>query len=592
MIKISNLNKKNNEFRLKCEEDLTFKSKNMYFIKGKSGSGKTTLLYILGLISSLKGYTYHYYNHKISTQKQKDLIKKNEIGFIYQNFNVIETMTLFENLQLFAHLNGNKMTRKKAKKIFEMLRLSIPLNQNARTLSGGEKQRFCLACILAKNPHVIIADEPTSALDKESSDILMNVLYELAHQHGKIVIVSTHTSQYDGLADSIYSIKEGKIYTTRNEVNNSTSKRKVKDRKISFDFFRKFSKHYLHEIYHNYSLIFIMSIIIFSLSVFLVRFGEVSQQEYIASLNDCVKNELIVDTNLVNNKEIQDFISEIKELKGVENIYKISFKVGDIETKSGKQGNVNIYPLYPFQVEAYNENIIYGDTSFVNYVGEEVKVNIDGKEHTMILKNVFGINRTSLFGDGTSIFIPEQSFNFKDAFFNGKFLIELNDFRQMDFIKSYIENMDSSYEVTSLFKKISTLVNNAELNRIYESICFVIMNIITLLLMSYISYHEYVNKKKELCIYQANGLSKGDIIKLELTELVLKVIIYLFISTILLVLMSYVANKIIFDMATLKFDFIFMKWLCLLSIVDVCLPELVFIIKMKNSNVEDQLRAN
>ena len=239
MLKISKLNMHIDDRTITAKQPLQFYFGNIHFIKGASGCGKTTLLYILGLVSSQKDYRYIYGGHLINSRHKKDCIKKTEIGFIYQNFNLITSKSIYENLCFFAHINGQKMNTKKAKLLLQKVKLDVNLNQSIMKLSGGEKQRLCLACVLAKNPRVIIADEPTSALDEDNANLFMSILAHLAFHENKMVIISTHTKQYDNMANYIYTIQGNEIQLIKSNGNNAQNEKvKIRSAKINYAFYK------------------------------------------------------------------------------------------------------------------------------------------------------------------------------------------------------------------------------------------------------------------------------------------------------------------------------------------------------------------
>lgn len=189
-----------------------FETGTIYAIKGKSGSGKTTLL---SLISGLeKNYIGNiYYNNKELKNVDLDKYRSNDIGIVFQSYNLLPHLTTFENITLSMDINHAKIADKKAK-VLELLN-SVGLreelaNRRILKLSGGEQQRVAIARSLSYDPEMIIADEPTGNLDKETENEIMKIFTKLAHEDGKCVIIVTHSDNVSEQCDKVYELKEKK----------------------------------------------------------------------------------------------------------------------------------------------------------------------------------------------------------------------------------------------------------------------------------------------------------------------------------------------------------------------------------------------
>ena len=165
-------------------------------IMGKSGSGKTTLLNILGFLDKFDGGDYYFNDENVSklNENQRSVFRNKNIGFIFQQFNLIETLNIYQNIEL--PLIYNKISSKKEKKaIIEASLSSVGLldkiNQFPLQLSGGQQQRIAIARALVNNPQIIFADEPTGALDSETSEEIMKLLKKL-NNNRKTIIMVTH----------------------------------------------------------------------------------------------------------------------------------------------------------------------------------------------------------------------------------------------------------------------------------------------------------------------------------------------------------------------------------------------------------------
>lgn len=180
-------------------------------LTGPSGSGKTTLLYCIGLISSNQNYEYRFDGKEIdlTSDSEKGEVRKAKIGYIFQENNLNGNLTVFENVRMSASLAGADIGMAKIKDLLLQVGLTEIENQYPSALSGGEQQRAAIACALAKEPELIIADEPTSAMDETNTNIVLELLQEIADQ-GKMVVIATHAPEVVDHCAVVYDIQEKK----------------------------------------------------------------------------------------------------------------------------------------------------------------------------------------------------------------------------------------------------------------------------------------------------------------------------------------------------------------------------------------------
>ncbi len=183
-------------------------------IIGKSGSGKSTLMNILGCLDVPTSGKYFLDGEEVSKLSERKLsyIRNKVIGFIFQSFNLVPTMTALENVEL--PLIYRKTEKKKrhtlALSALEMVGLSERMNHRPFELSGGQQQRVAIARAIVAEPPLILADEPTGNLDAGSSDEIMRILSEL-HNLGKTVVIITHDNSIAAMADKRIEISDGRI---------------------------------------------------------------------------------------------------------------------------------------------------------------------------------------------------------------------------------------------------------------------------------------------------------------------------------------------------------------------------------------------
>lgn len=196
--------------------DLTFSLGKFYAIMGPSGSGKSTLFNILGLVDtpSSGAYKINGIDTTKLTDKSSSTIRMNNIGFVFQDFNLDPYLNALENVMMPLYLNKKikKEDREKiSKDILTKLNLENRLEHFPNELSGGEAQRVAIARALVNNPNIILADEPTGNLDEELETEIFKILKSLTKEN-KCVIVVSHSSKIKEYADVVYTLKDGKIF--------------------------------------------------------------------------------------------------------------------------------------------------------------------------------------------------------------------------------------------------------------------------------------------------------------------------------------------------------------------------------------------
>ena len=192
-----------------------FEPGQMTVILGRSGSGKSTLLNLISGIDAPDGGQIWVDGQDLTALSERDrtLFRRARIGFIFQFFNLIPTLTVMENVVLPLELNG--ATVKDARRQAGQLLAAVDLLDRAQTfpdrLSGGEQQRVALARALVHDPLLVLADEPTGNLDEETGRQVLELLDRLTRQAGKNLIMVTHSNEAAALADRVLHLREGKL---------------------------------------------------------------------------------------------------------------------------------------------------------------------------------------------------------------------------------------------------------------------------------------------------------------------------------------------------------------------------------------------
>ncbi len=185
-------------------------------IMGPSGCGKSTLLNILGLLDNPSGGAYHFIDNEVSnySEKQRANLRKRNIGFVFQNFNLIDELSVFENVELPLIYLGYSAAerRKRVEEVLNQMGIMHRKNHFPLQLSGGQQQRVAVCRAVVARPHIILADEPTGNLDSTHGDEVMNLLEEL-NKNGTTIIMVTHSQRDASYAQRIIRLFDGQIVT-------------------------------------------------------------------------------------------------------------------------------------------------------------------------------------------------------------------------------------------------------------------------------------------------------------------------------------------------------------------------------------------
>ena len=178
-------------------------------IVGKSGSGKSTMLNILGLVEGYDGGEYIFNGKKIKNHVDYSRLRLENIGFIFQSYNLIPTLSCKENI-LMPTLYNRRGKVQSFDELVELLDIEPLLSQRVTTLSGGEKQRVAIALALILDPCLILADEPTGNLDPKNRDIILRLLRR-QHEQGRGIILITHDMEIAREAEQVYLLEGGSL---------------------------------------------------------------------------------------------------------------------------------------------------------------------------------------------------------------------------------------------------------------------------------------------------------------------------------------------------------------------------------------------
>jgi putative ABC transport system ATP-binding protein len=221
IIKVSNVSKiygsKLNKTTALQNVDLEINEGEFVGIMGPSGSGKSTLLNVISTIDTTTSGSINYEGKDIGKLKENELsdFRKNELGFIFQDFNLLDTLSVEENIILPLAISriSVKEIRKRLMDVTKILGIDTILKKYPYEISGGQKQRTAAARAIINNPRLVLADEPTGALDSKSSTELLTCMKKLNKEYNSTILMVTHDSFAASYCDRILFIKDGKIYS-------------------------------------------------------------------------------------------------------------------------------------------------------------------------------------------------------------------------------------------------------------------------------------------------------------------------------------------------------------------------------------------
>jgi len=212
-ISCNNLSKiyKVNTLEIKALNDVSFdiNQGELVIILGSSGAGKSTLLNILGGMDNPTSGDYFVDSNNVSKYSNKELMsfRRNDIGFVFQFYNLMPNLNAIENVML----SHPQTTKQQALEVLKKVGLENRIYNFPSELSGGEQQRVAIARALVKSPKIILCDEPTGALDSKTGDQIIDLLKDMSKNENKTVIIVTHNASLVSIADRVIRISDGKI---------------------------------------------------------------------------------------------------------------------------------------------------------------------------------------------------------------------------------------------------------------------------------------------------------------------------------------------------------------------------------------------
>jgi putative ABC transport system ATP-binding protein len=202
-----------------CEASAAVDAGEIVAIRGRSGSGKSTLLHLVAgidLPSAGEVIVDGVVLNRLSA-RDRTLFRRDHLGFVFQFFNLIPTLTALENVRLPAELAGTTAAERRARELLAKVGLSERTADFPDRLSGGEQQRVAIARALVASPKILLADEPTGNLDDATGRVVMDLLERMTRQAGRTLVIATHSASVAARADRVLVIEDGHLVPTRSE---------------------------------------------------------------------------------------------------------------------------------------------------------------------------------------------------------------------------------------------------------------------------------------------------------------------------------------------------------------------------------------
>lgn len=557
LLKLENIKKeykisKSNKQIILNDINLELSSGEFVCIYGESGSGKSTLMNIIGGLDNN-------YDGKVKIDdvsiKELDLdnYRRDKIGFVFQNFNLIPYLTVFENVMLMLDMVKLK-EKEKIKKTKEALRkvgLIKHSHKKPNELSGGMKQRVALARAIINEPDIILADEPTGALDKKNANKVLNMLKNLSLE-GKLVIVVTHSNNVKKFANKIITLDSGKIIKFNNKSDNKIDKKSSKTLKRSLNS-SICIKLGINNIFKNLkrNILIIIASSIGVIGILISLYVGSGVKKYI---NDEIKNNIDPLSFNITEKgknELYDIkyyseseISKIKKIKHIKNIVKnVSYSSAYIIYKNKKYDLVSLSSYTNMNEKNIKKGNILKDNDIV--FSEYLENNIDGNvidnyvslylldtsnlEPKMIsddlkVSGIYKNGKIDLLNNSNYAYVKyetlEKIYNDYDMKLKPTELkIEIDNKNNIEYVKKEIKKL--GYELSNMQDYTNTIFDYLDIATFIISSFSFISLIVSIIMIITIFNINVLERTKEIGIFRAIGFRKKDIKRIFKTEAIL-----------------------------------------------------------------------
>lgn len=629
LLKLENIKKeykisKSNKQIILNDINLELSSGEFVCIYGESGSGKSTLMNIIGGLDN--NYDGKVKINDVNIKKlDLDNYRRDKIGFVFQNFNLISYLTVFENVMLMLDMVKLK-EKEKIKRTKEALRkvgLIKHSHKKPNELSGGMKQRVALARAIINEPDIILADEPTGALDKKNANKVLNILKNLSLE-GKLVIVVTHSNNVKKFANKIITLDGGKIIKFDNISDNKLDKKSSEflKRGLNSSICIKLG---INNIFKNLkrNILIIIASSIGVIGILISLYVGSGIKKYI---NDEIKNNIDPLSFNITEKgknELYDIkyyseseISKIKKIKHVKNIVKnVSYSSAYIIYKNKKYDLVSLSSYTNMNEKNIKKGNILKDNDIV--FSEYLENNIDGNvidnyvslylldtsnlEPKMIsddlkVSGIYKNGKIDLLNNSNYAYVKyetlEKIYNDYDMKLKPTELkIEIDNKNNIEYVKKEIKKL--GYELSNMQDYTNTIFNYLDIATFIISSFSFISLIVSIIMIITIFNINVLERTKEIGIFRAIGFRKKDIKRIFKTEAMLIGVLTGITSSYFSIIISKLIKKVTiskFNVDLLNVEFKYIIYGLIISII-VCFAGSMYPSnKASKLNIVDALR--
>ncbi|MFJ5621834.1 ATP-binding cassette domain-containing protein [Peribacillus loiseleuriae] len=528
MIEIKKLTKNYGDSLIFDDTSFNFPSQGLVCLLGASGSGKSTLLNMVAGFDSDYSGDITVCGISISKMHADELCtyRRENIGFIFQNYHLLSGYTVLENILLSCELNtlSEEENRENAKELLNKLGLSQKTNEKIENLSGGQKQRVAIARALISNPRIILADEPTGALDRRNSNEIMELLKEISKD--RLVIVITHDQKICSFADEVVHIEKGEIIAK----NTNTQKAVASDDKLSLNnaskvsAFKRGLKNFKVNItrYMAVSLAISIGILVFMLSL---SSGNIMDK----NISDFQDKNTAFNNGYIKGEDDGTVIELLKSDERIENVY-YQYKITDVTLRIGDKTEA-LAEKYP--MAKATEKMSYGampktgekeialspslarkfENDISKLLGKEITLKYDGKEYALTVSGVFNGGYDDFF---VSSDIEQKFYQHAENEKNYSISYDVKNFEGIVPVSQMLA--DKKVDSKTAAKEVEVLQNTFNnLSRLFLIVSILILAI-GLFISSVLLIKLQNSRYKEIGLLSALGYNKGTIRKMIVSE--------------------------------------------------------------------------
>lgn len=519
--------------------DANFDRGELIALLGESGSGKSTLLNILGGLDSeytgsvvVKGQFLRDYN-----QKQMDDYRKKRVGLIFQNYHLINHMTILENVEISMQMSDieEKTRKERAMSLLNLVGLEDHAKKYPTQLSGGQKQRVAIARALVNNPSIILADEPTGALDKESAEVILKILKKIV-ESGKLVMIVTHSELVAKHCSRIVKIDDGVIVSdeTFYKVKNKSQYEKViMPRPIKTKDISRLSLRNLIQTKSRTLLVSLGMSIGIAAVMIILALGQ-GLKDYV---NDVYASNLQSTQITVTKDDNDDFsetqIETIDDLEGVIDIEETYVLTSATYTYNENEEDVSklssydddYYPTLLYGVLGDSGTVVINETfatelgleSMIAVIGTDIDFTYGTQTYTFTITGIYEDQSDA--SSKSNALIQSEDLDIYATYYDvdvNVLYIQLSD---VSYINTVLDDLEAlGYETFQEDSSAQTVINYIELGTKVLTGVSAISMVVAAIMIFIVLYISIVERTKEIGILRAIGAQKKDIRKIFIFE--------------------------------------------------------------------------